>query len=718
MLSRIIASALVWLGLSIGAFAQAPQPVPALPDSARLTSYSISSSTCACSVGFQIYGSGTDVDEWIQVYVNGVAKLSTDPVAGWSLSSVTGSLGSIPRPITNAVLTFNAAQTATVVIVGDERPRRLSQFPENRGVAARDLNQAITDAVAVQRELWDKSNRSITGQPGEVLPSLPPAASRPNTYLCFDSSGLPIVCQNVQTGVGVITLPGSSVNGDSVCFNGTTGASFSDCGWKITGTPSAGKVPSGTGTAGAAIWSGGCLNIQAFGGVGDGVTNNDSAWTATVAALGSAGGCISFPSGKYRFNSRATKTFPNSLYSISILGAGVDQTTLTWPNATGGLQFTQSSLENSIHIRDLTLTTSQVGSGTAIELDGVGTGTTAGYWASDITNVNITGADISPTSSSDYWSIGVLISSWSVINITNLNTVGPVGSGGSAGGGVGLEIGGTGTTAYATVINVTQSSFDFHSIGVLLGNYWQGLFFSNCEFNGESGTVAFSQASGAAGILSLLSITNSQFNYAGNQIDIESSIDNVTITGSTITVFSNNGIGAKIATGLFTTIIGNLFNTAGSPTGTIGALINSSTNNVIQGNTFYLLTAGLELLTASAQSVVSGNIFYGSIAVSILYSSVNNGNILTNNIGYNPVGVTNSTTVGASPATICAGPSPETHYYSQSATNTATVKLTNTSGPVIGTMASGTTVVAQLGSNECVFVTWTTTAPTYAKSVH
>lgn len=228
MMNRILAAGLVWLGLSLGAFAQAPPPVPALPDSPRLTSYSISSSTCACSVGFQIYGSGTDVDEWISVYVNGVAKLSTDPTFGWSLASVSpGGLASA-RPITNAILTFNAAQSGTIVIVGNERPRRLSQFSENRGVTARDLNQAITDAVAVQRELWDKSNRSIVGQPGEIFPALPPVAQRAGQFLCFSALGVPGTCAALSGGGG-LSVPTATVNGNVVCWSGTTGTALSDC---------------------------------------------------------------------------------------------------------------------------------------------------------------------------------------------------------------------------------------------------------------------------------------------------------------------------------------------------------------------------------------------------------------------------------------------------------------------------------------------------------
>jgi Chaperone of endosialidase len=218
------------LGLANGAAAQAPPAVPALPDSSRVTTYSLSASNCACSVGFALYGSGNDVDEWIQVYVNGVAKLSTDLTYGWSLSSATGALATIPRPITNAVLTFNSVQTAAVIISGSERPRRLSQFSENRGVAARDLNQAVTDAVAVQRELWDKANRSIVGQPGEVFSALPPPANRLGGFLAFDgTTGLPIVTAAVSGGGNVIG-PNSAVSGDFACWNNSTGTLLKDCG--------------------------------------------------------------------------------------------------------------------------------------------------------------------------------------------------------------------------------------------------------------------------------------------------------------------------------------------------------------------------------------------------------------------------------------------------------------------------------------------------------
>jgi len=150
------------------AFAQAPPPVPALPDTERRTSYSISASTCACAVGFSLYGDSTDVQNWLTVWVNGVQIAQA---SNWTISSPSGSLATLPRPITDAVLTFTNAQTGTVQIVGARRPRRTSQFSENRGVAARDMNQVLSDLEAQTRELWDRQVRTVQAPAGDTVRS-------------------------------------------------------------------------------------------------------------------------------------------------------------------------------------------------------------------------------------------------------------------------------------------------------------------------------------------------------------------------------------------------------------------------------------------------------------------------------------------------------------------------------------------------------------------
>lgn len=182
----LLLAALLALGLS-PAFAQAPPPVPALPDTPRQTTYTlVGGQTCACAVGFQLYGDNNDVDAWIHVFLNGQPVLSTDPTFGWSLSSATGPLLSIPRPITDAILTFNSVQTGTVEIVGAQRPRRLTQFQEGRGVAARDLNQAFTTLFAQNRENWDRVGNT-TGISGTYATGF--AGGTPGACLTYDSQG-------------------------------------------------------------------------------------------------------------------------------------------------------------------------------------------------------------------------------------------------------------------------------------------------------------------------------------------------------------------------------------------------------------------------------------------------------------------------------------------------------------------------------------------------
>ena len=215
---NIIRRAILALALIAGlapAIAQVPPPVPALPDTERRTTYSLTASVCNCTVNFALYGDSTDYANWLEVFVNGALL----PQAGnWTITSPTGTLSTIPRPVTDAVLNFTAAQTGTVQIVGARRPRRTSQFSENRGVAARDLNQALTDIIAQNRETWDKINdvtgRAVLAAPGETLALLPKAASRANQGACFDSN------VNLTSCVGI---PSSSISaGTGIALTGTS----------------------------------------------------------------------------------------------------------------------------------------------------------------------------------------------------------------------------------------------------------------------------------------------------------------------------------------------------------------------------------------------------------------------------------------------------------------------------------------------------------------
>ena len=232
-LRRLSIAALFALGLS-PAFAQAPPAVPALPDTPRLTSYTIAGTTCACAVNFALYGNANLADyyDWVEVFLNGVQVAYNDPTYGWAITSPTGALASIARPITDAVLTFTNVQTGTVRIVGAARPARLSQWSENQGVSARNLNVAFTGIVAQLREIWDKINdvsgRNLKSQPGNTIGLLPLPAACASGWLGFDVTGLNPVCRAGGTGSGNVTGPASSTVGHLATWSNVTGSAVLD----------------------------------------------------------------------------------------------------------------------------------------------------------------------------------------------------------------------------------------------------------------------------------------------------------------------------------------------------------------------------------------------------------------------------------------------------------------------------------------------------------
>jgi hypothetical protein len=203
---RIFAALLAFL-FSAGLAMAQPAPVPGLPDAPRIATVTLNNSTGPVSIPFAIYGDGTDYQNWIEVFVNNVL---TPQSGNWTLTSPSGSLNSIARPITNAQVTFTNPRTGTVIVVGARRPRRVSQFAENKGVPARDLNVAITDLVSQNRETWDKLNdisgRALLGLPGESIGLMPPAANRMGSVVGFDSTGTNVIMYSPVVGGGGGTL--------------------------------------------------------------------------------------------------------------------------------------------------------------------------------------------------------------------------------------------------------------------------------------------------------------------------------------------------------------------------------------------------------------------------------------------------------------------------------------------------------------------------------
>ena len=342
MLRKLSFAALLALTFA-PAFGQAPPAVPALPDSERRTSYSISGTTCACSVGFALYGDSTDFQNWIEVYLNGVRVNYNDSTYGWTITSATGSLATIPRPVTDGLLTFTNAQTGTVQIVGARRPRRTSTFSENRGVAARDLNQILNDMIAQNRETWDKTNdltgRMLLGLPGESIATMPGAATRAGKFLYFDGTGLIPQFTTGAAGTGNVVGPASSVVGHFATWANTAGTLLQDTATPFSGTPGPGFVPAASSSS-AVQWSAEPVNVKTMGAKGDTLGPNQFMYDGAITT-----GTKAFTSTNATFLSsdvgKVIRIQPASTVTITNASPGV----ISWTNhgQTAGTQIVFST---------------------------------------------------------------------------------------------------------------------------------------------------------------------------------------------------------------------------------------------------------------------------------------------------------------------------------------------------------------------------------------
>jgi hypothetical protein len=311
----------------------APPPVPALPDTQRLTSYSISAQTGPFNVNFAIYGDGGDYGNWIEVWLNDVQQTA---VTNFVLSSPTGPITAIARPISDAQVTLTTAGTGTLVIIGARRPRRTTQFSENVGVAARDLNQALTDIFADQREGWDFARTRQLYFPGgeTVTPTqFPIAAARANRFLSFDGSGNPSLLAATISGTAAVTLLSTT----RALFSTVTMPSNTVMlsGYATAGDLGAGAVYTSVGAGpssllaiqdSSAVWFGlvvnGPLNVGWFGAKGNGIADDTTAINSAIAAFNSAGiGVLYFPAGTYLVSSALTAITATGLIRGDGMGA-------------------------------------------------------------------------------------------------------------------------------------------------------------------------------------------------------------------------------------------------------------------------------------------------------------------------------------------------------------------------------------------------------------
>jgi len=433
------------------------------------------------------------------------------------------------------------------------------------------------------------------------------AGGGPELYVCSAMTSTPGSATWTLIAInpgGSVNGPGSSTVGHVATFNNTGGTLIADSGVAISSLLTQANMP--------------FVNPVWYGADPTGAGHSDSAVASAIAALGSNGGWLAFPEGKFTFASPVTITPGATPYNIKITGAGNPNTRLQW-SASDGIKFLASDALHSIQIEDLAILTSDnTNSYKGLLLQN--SAPENNFQQSRLANVTFQGANYTL---GEYWSIGTHIKGLCNIVFDSVLWYGDT----SAANAIGTLVEGYVGAPFpiGIVYNFYGCGWYTHAIGVEYGTDVQGVAFSDCNWtNGVTGVNLPSSAINAA----QLTLTGCQLNCTGNSIAISGPLAGLQVIGCLFFVNAGgSGIAIPATSGSFANIIGNTFSGAGGSNN--GISVHASSGNygdgVVTGNVFYNLTTAVDLFSASAWNVQANK--YQSCTTTVA------------NIGGNSVGV-------------------------------------------------------------------------------
>lgn len=348
-----------------------------------------------------------------------------------------------------------------------------------------------------------------------------------------------------------------------------------------------------------------CVSITSYNGNG----NNSSALAAAFAALPTYGGCISFPAGKYQFNTSVSLSLVGSISSLTLVGAGADSTILYFPS-TSGITVNTNSDTQSVHVRDVTFSTGTAGGQTALTVTNAQPQVGALY-GSDIFRTTFRGDDGGALN--EYWGTGVDILGQSNVNFDSVNFFGN----GTGTGGVGISLSGNknakGVWYYGLVYNIAKCGFLWTNVGIEIVTYVQGVAVTQSNFTNGVNSGIWAQPNGYG--LNELAVTGgNQFAVGGpndtspgNDIIIQQPINNLIVSGNLFFVPPGGSgifLDSTPATGGYGSITNNIFESGQGGIGPYGIYVETSNpNTVVTGNVFEDLTTGIDLVGTSGWNV-------------------------------------------------------------------------------------------------------------------
>lgn len=330
------------------------------------------------------------------------------------------------------------------------------------------------------------------------------------------------------------------------------------------------------------------------------------------------GGQLTLPAGLFILSAKTVCNLPGTgISSISIQGAGADITELRWTNADGGLRFNLNSPGHTVHVRDVSITTSAAGGGTGVYISQAMS--LNEFMQSDIAFVTFRGSDNVGAGGNAYWNDCYIMNGVCGTNVLGVTCYGPnswsiaSARGGTYQGNADTRLSDPAGDGYSIYHNISMCIFNGLNIGIIYGSYAQGVTIS--QINCQNTQTGFFCPPSSTGALAQLQIATSQFANNGNDISIFSPILNTMIYGNNlISHNANSAIYLSDPDGF--SIVGNQIISDGSSPSNIGVAVGASTGGfntgIITGNTFINLGTAVLLQAGSSGVNVQSNSYQGN----------------------------------------------------------------------------------------------------------
>lgn len=373
-----------------------------------------------------------------------------------------------------------------------------------------------------------------------------------------------------------------------------------------------------------------CVTLEAFGGSGNGTTDNSAAWSSALAAIGTSNGCIQLGSGTYKSTTAVNIPLSSTTnQSISITGAGPRTTVLYFPNATDGIVVAMQAATNGLSIVGMTIATGQTGGRTGLVINAPCSGADQNFGTGPprlVDNVDFRGFDSLSSSrglGEQFWGWGLIVNNPSLFNMRSITAYGPETA--VASGATGLLIQGSENICASAIFNVSQANFQRLSTGVVYGNAVQGLNITQSNFVNNFTDVACPPPSMPTSTPTSMNAV--QLTLSGNQFDngrlngstgsvvIACSLSDVMITGNLF--YAQGAVNSVIISGesYRYAISGNIFvqHAKDSLIGNGVNVFGTATHGIISGNQFNGFSTGVLLGAGSSYFSVQSNNYTGTI---------------------------------------------------------------------------------------------------------